>query len=106
MIENGSSDFYTLGMVGGHPIKNDPPPKVGYRFGRYFRTVATAWSTPATAAKSAMICLTVSLRGLPIWTIPEAQTLPLGALRPRRAQGCYGSRTVSMAVQASSSQLR
>ena len=22
-----------------------------------------------------MICLTVSLRGLPIWTLPEAQTL-------------------------------
>ena len=23
-----------------------------------------------------MTCLTVSLRGLPIWTLPEAQTLP------------------------------
>ena len=23
-----------------------------------------------------MTCLTVSLRGLPMWTLPEAQTLP------------------------------
>ncbi len=53
-----------------------------------------------------MICLTVSLRGLSIWTLPEAQTLLLGALRPRRAQGCYGSRGTSMAVQPTSSQPR
>ncbi len=91
---------------GGQPAKTNPPPKVGYRFGRYFRTAATAWSTPATAPKSAMICLTVSLRGLPIRTLPEAQTLLLGALRPRRAQGCYGSRGASMAVRLTSSQPR
>jgi len=74
-LENDSRDVHTLGMVGGQPAKITPLPGSGYRFGRYFRTAATAWSTPATALKSAMICLTVSLRGLPIWTLPEAQTL-------------------------------
>ena len=37
-----------------------------------------------------MICLTVSLRGLPIWTIPEAQTLleePYGPEGRRTATG-------------------
>ena len=60
---------------GGNPEKLTPLPRSAYRFGRYFRTVATAWSTPATAPKSAMICLIVSLRGLSMWTLPEAQTL-------------------------------
>ncbi len=27
---------------GGQPVKINPPPIVTYRFGRYFRTVATA----------------------------------------------------------------
>ena len=66
---------------------------VTYRFGRYFRTAATAWSTPATAPKSAMICLTVSLRGLPMWTLPEAQTLleePYGPEGRRAATGAAG----------------
>ena len=105
-LENDSRDVHTLGMVGGQPAKITPLPSLGYRFGRYFRTVATAWSTPATPPKSAMICLTVSLRGLPIRTLPEAQTLLLGALRPRRAQGCYGSRGASMAVRLTLSQPR
>ena len=79
---------------GGQPGKTNPPPIATYRFGRYFRTVATAWSTPATAPRSAMICLTVSLRGLPMWTLPEAQTLleePYGPERRRAATGAASS---------------
>ena len=37
-----------------------------------------------------MICLTVSLRGLPMWTLPEAQTLleePYGPEGRRAATG-------------------
>ena len=89
-LENSSRDVHTLGMVGGQPAKITPLPSSGYRFGRYFRTVATAWSTPATAPRSAMICLTVSLRGLPMWTLPEAQTLleePYGPEGRRAATG-------------------
>ena len=41
-----------------------------------------------------MICPTVSLRGLPIWTLPEAQTLleePYGPEGRRAATGAAGS---------------
>ena len=46
-----------------------------------------------------MICLTVSLRGLPIRTLPEAQTLLEEPYGPEGQQGCYGSRRISMAAQ-------
>jgi len=40
-----------------------------------------------------MICLTVSLRGLPMWTLPEAQTLleePYGPEGRKAATGAAG----------------
>ena len=48
---------------------------VTYRFGRYFKKAAIAGSIAATASTSAMICLIVSLRGLPMRTLRQAQTL-------------------------------
>ena len=103
--ENDSRDVHTLGMVGGKPATTKPPPIAAYRFGRYFRTVATAWITPATAPKSAMICLIVSLRGLSMGTLPEAQTpraadlilqklnaIPLNLRQPRLGELCRPGR--------------
>ena len=94
-LENDSRDVpHSRHGWWASPRRLTPLPGSGYRFGRYFRTVATAWSTPATAPKSAMICLTVSLRGLPMWTFPEAQTLleePYGPEGRRAATGAAGS---------------
>ena len=53
-----------------------------------------------------MTCLTVSLRGLPMWTLPEAQTLPeepygpKGAGLLRKPQVEYGSRISTVTIKA------
>ena len=105
-LENGSRDVHTLGMVRGLTRKDQPP----------FQVQATGsagtsgrWRPPGVPGHRAKkrddlpYCEPSRLAHV---DTPRGADPAEGALPPRRAQGCYGSRVGSMAAPTKPSQAR
>ncbi len=105
-LENDSRDVHTLDMVGGQPGKVNPPPTVSLQVRQVLQDGCHRLEYPGHRAQERDDLPDCKPSRLVHVDTPRGADPAEGALRPRRAQDCYGSRRKSMAARPTSSQLR